>query len=288
MARGDVFSNRPAAPDRSERGASIALAALLTVVQIGGLMLAGTRLSRAPDPAPARPTDHSESITYIRDMGSLFTGSQAAPGRFTEPAAAAADPERMRDTAAGELVGENPAASSASSAVTTRDVRAPLATIFDRPCVGPACASARRITVPALPRRGAVVDRAFRDSVWRAFREDFPRLAAKQLPPTQEETDRMWRARSLAASEKVGPAQVPAMTAGVSIPVGLPFGGPSKQERERAAALHRDNTARLARIDSAGRARLDSLHRLGGPCRIALGTPAGADSTRSTLDLAAC
>ena len=286
MARGDVFSNRSTAPDRSERGASIALAAVLTIVQIGGLVEAGSRLTKTPDVTRSRSSAHAESITYLVDVGPHFFGAsesleRPATGSTTRPGL-------VRDTAAGESVVPPGSDRSVSDGRPERDARLPLATIFDRPCVGPACINARRITVPALPRRGAVVDRAFRDSVWRAFREDFPRLAAKQLPPTQEETDRMWRAKSLAASGNIGLVEEPAIMAGASIPIGLPFGGPSKEERARDAALHRENTARLARIDSAGRARIDSLYRLGIPCRVALAAPVRADSTISALDLSSC
>jgi hypothetical protein len=45
---------------------------------------------------------------------------------------------------------------------------------------------------------------------------------------------------------------------GVSIPVGLPGGGPTRAQRERARVLDADVSARLARI----RARADSLAQL--------------------------
>jgi len=283
MARGSVLFRRPPAPPRHDSKLSLALAALLTVAQIGGLVIAGSSLAEMPASPPARTPPHTESITYIQDIRpEFFTSGHVA----ATPAPVADVVAFVRDTASGES--DSPSEDVPPTDATPRDNRSPLATIFDRPCVGPACPSRRKVVVPALPQRRALADRQFRDSVWRAFREDFPRLAAKQLPPTQEETDRMWRAKSLAASEKVGPANVQPL-ATVSIPIGLPFGGPSKEERARAAALHRDNLARLARIDSAGQARADSLNRLRlPPCRMTLAAHIPADSTVALLEAAGC
>ena len=284
MARGSVlFRKQPAAP-RRDRAASLAFAGLITVAQIGVLLVAGSRLTGAPAAPPPRASSHTESITYIQDLRPEFFSagqSVAAPAHEVDEVVAFAT-----DTTSGE----SPRPEHARPLIDgePREDQLPLATIFDRPCVGPACQSRRKVVVPALPQRRALADRQLRDSVWRAFREDFPRLAAKQLPPTQEETDRMWRAKSLAASEKVGPAQVQPLGV-VSIPVGLPFGGPSKEERARAAALHRDNLARLARIDSAGQARADSLNRLRlPPCRLTLAARMPVDSTAALLEAAGC
>lgn len=275
-----LFRRQPA-PSRHDSNVSLALAALLTAAQIGGLVIAGSTLAKTPA-SPATRTSHTESITYIQDIRQEFFSS----GQVTTAAPGADVVAFVRDSAGGESDSRSEDVLPADA--TPPDDRSPLATIFDRPCVGPACASRRKVVVPVLPQRRALADRQFRDSVWRAFREDFPRLAAKQLPPTQDETDRMWRAKSLAASEKVGPAQVQPLGV-VTIPVGLPFGGPSKEERERAAALHKDNLARLARIDSAGQARADSLNRLRlPPCRMALAAHIPSDSTAALLEAAGC
>ena len=281
-----LFRRQPAAP-RRDRAASLALAGLITIAQIGALMVAGSRLASTPAALPpTRASSHTESITYIQDLRPEFFSagrSPAVPDREVDDIVAFAGDT----TTGGEPIPQSEDAGQTIDPKAQHD-RLPLAAIFDRPCVGPACLSRRKVVVPALPQRRALADRQFRDSVWRAFREDFPRLAAKQLPPTQEETDRMWRAKSLAASEKVGPAQVQPLGV-VSIPVGLPFGGPSKEERERAAALHRDNLARLARIDSAGQARADSLNRLRlPPCRLTLAAHVPIDSTAALLEAAGC
>ena len=284
LARGSVLFRRQPAPPRPDGKVSLVLAALLTAAQIGGLIVAGSGLAETAEfPAPRTPP-HTESITYIQDIRpEFFTSGQLA----RTPVPAAGVVAFVRDTASGESPSPSEDAKPVAGA-TSLDDQSTLAKIFDRPCVGPACLSRRKVVVPALPQRRALADREFRDSVWRAFREDFPRLAAKQLPPTQDETDRMWRAKSLAASEKVGPAQVQPLGV-VTIPVGLPFGGPSKEERERAAALHRDNLARLARIDSAGQARADSLNRLRlPPCRMTLAAHVPADSTAALLEAAGC
>lgn len=280
-----MIFRRQSAPPRNDRGASLALAALLTAVQIGGLVVAGSSLGAPPETRTPRTSSRTESITYIQDIRPEFfsAGQPIAAARGSDDVLAFA-----RDTAAGDPPPSPDDTRSSPADGTPSDVRSPLAAIFDRPCVGPACLSRRKVTVPALPQRRALADREFRDSVWRKFREDFPKLAAKQLPPTQEETDRMWRAKSLAASEKVGPAQTQPLGV-VTIPVGLPFGGPSKEERARDAALHKDNLARLARIDSAGQARADSLHRLRlEPCRMTLAAHTPVDSTAALLEAAGC
>ena len=82
-------------------------------------------------------------------------------------------------------------------------------------------------------------------------------------PMTKEERDSIAHAVIAGAAAAGGgssnpAANLPAGVVGVSIPVGLPGGGPTRAQRERARVLDADVSARLARI----RARIDSLAEL--------------------------
>jgi len=76
------------------------------------------------------------------------------------------------------------------------------------------------------------------------------------LPATQEEKDVKWRDQAfealVARSDGVG---VPYKMAGASIPVPLPFGGPSRKQRERDRALFAELLVTVARRQQ----RVDSL-----------------------------
>jgi hypothetical protein len=79
-------------------------------------------------------------------------------------------------------------------------------------------------------------------------------------PMSREERDSIARAVITAAAAAGGSESHPASTlppgtAGVSLPVGLPGGGPTRAQRERARVLDADVASRLARI----RARADSI-----------------------------
>ena len=79
-------------------------------------------------------------------------------------------------------------------------------------------------------------------------------------PMSREERDSIARAVITAAAAAGGSESHPASTlppgtVGVSLPVGLPGGGPTRAQRERARVLDADVSSRLARI----RARADSI-----------------------------
>jgi len=79
-------------------------------------------------------------------------------------------------------------------------------------------------------------------------------------PMTKAERDSIARGVIVAAaaaggSESHPASSLPPGTAGVSLPVGLPGGGPTRAQRERARVLDADVSSRLARI----RARADSV-----------------------------
>lgn len=76
------------------------------------------------------------------------------------------------------------------------------------------------------------------------------RRFGEELPPqTVAERDSVIGAAMAGVPARAGPARPPG-----TIQIGLPGGGPTREQRQRAAALDADNRARLARI----RARLDS------------------------------
>src|SRR5688572_16875530 len=135
LARGSVLFRRQPAPSRHDSNVSLALAALLTAAQIGGLVIAGSSLAETPASSAARTPPHTESITYIQDIRQeFFTSGQVA----ATPARGADVVAFVRDTSGGES--DSPSQAVAPADATPRDDRSPLVTIFDRPCVGPACA----------------------------------------------------------------------------------------------------------------------------------------------------
>jgi hypothetical protein len=100
--------------------------------------------------------------------------------------------------------------------------------------------------------------------------------AVKPPPPTQAERDAKWRdeAFEVVAARGAGRPFIRKITGG-GIPVGLPFGGPSRKERERNRAIEAElkvmRAQRRATIDSilAARRRLaDSLARAADTVRV--------------------
>lgn len=109
-----------------------------------------------------------------------------------------------------------------------------------------------------------------RDSAWVGNRARLEQLAmgsrTTSIPLTQEERDAAWRRQSAAMHSTAGVGPAPIATAGVSVGVGLPGGGPSAAQRARDRATHAENVVVLDRIalraDSvceARRRRVDSL-----------------------------
>jgi hypothetical protein len=110
--------------------------------------------------------------------------------------------------------------------------------------------------------------RVVHDSLDAEFAAGRPR----SVPRTQEERDAQWRAQALAAlaERNNGGLNPRAISGGVSIPLGLPFGGPSHEARERDRAAYaqaKEIQARIQRrVDSTLAARrqrhVDSLARV--------------------------
>ncbi len=115
-----------------------------------------------------------------------------------------------------------------------------------------------------------------RDSLHAEFAAGRP----TSVPLTQTERDAQWRAQALAAfaERNNGEFHRPTISAGASIPIGLPFGGPSHDTRERDRAIYaqtKEIQARIQRrVDSTLAARrqrrVDSLARVDHAMRSAL------------------
>lgn len=83
------------------------------------------------------------------------------------------------------------------------------------------------------------------------------RFGERAPAQTMAERDSVIAERVAAVPDEAGPARPPG-----TIQVGLPGGGPTREQRRRAAALDADNRARLARIRATlSPAQLDSLRR---------------------------
>lgn len=98
-------------------------------------------------------------------------------------------------------------------------------------------------------------------------------------PMSRQERDSISRAVILAAAAAGGASghaatHLPPGVAAVSIPVGLPGGGPTRAQRERARVLDADVSGRLARI----RARADSLAELAHRDSVARAQPRGQET----------
>jgi hypothetical protein len=110
--------------------------------------------------------------------------------------------------------------------------------------------------------------RVVRDSLEAEFAAGRPR----PVPLTQAERDAQWRAQALAAfAERTnGDFNPRTISGGASVPIGLPFGGPSHETRERDRAIFaqdKEIQARIQRrVDSTLAARrqrhADSLARV--------------------------
>jgi hypothetical protein len=110
--------------------------------------------------------------------------------------------------------------------------------------------------------------RVVHDSLDAEFAAGRPR----SVPLTQAELDAQWRAQALAAlaERNNGGLNPRSISGGASIPLGLPFGGPSHEARERDRAAYaqaKEIQARIQRrVDSTLAARrqrhVDSLARV--------------------------
>ncbi|HEX5581229.1 MAG TPA: hypothetical protein VFX39_06585, partial [Gemmatimonadaceae bacterium] len=116
-------------------------------------------------------------------------------------------------------------------------------------CVGP-CRGGTTGGVNTLP---GPLTGAERDSVLRAIGQSVPALAGEMRR----------RGEGAPSAAPADPGAIQPL-GGVSLPIGLPGGGPSKAQRERDRRVHAENTAALARIKARedSIARADSLERV--------------------------
>lgn len=260
---------------RIERLASFAAAVGVTA-GIALLVLAapGSSFVRAPVAAPAPDARQlSEHVVYV---------AQLVPAPLPAPMVAATH-SPTRSSARTELRLVDPPRARArgpappvDSAVIASEAADPRATTTPREATSPSRASG------GAPAAGAMV--GFRrpssppirfDSAVRVLSESLSTgLATGRLeppPPTQAERDAKWRAEAfevVAARGAGGPVRRTMAGGGIGVP--LPFGGPSRKQRERdraiAAQLMAIRALRQQRVDSAvaarARRRADSLARV--------------------------
>lgn len=213
----------------------------------------------AGDPtAPAVPTPRPAAPLPFPTAPGAARG--AAPTRPAVPAVPVppAAPTVSRDTASAAPVpdGRRPSALAPRVLIPSAPLRAPLPpppSAGDRvaprvdcaaPCLGGTTVGAGVGRRPLTREEEAERLRAIGRSV--------PGMAAKMGRP------------SVAPAEGPRDPGAPKELQGVSVPVGLPWGGPTKAERERDARLRTEYAATLARLRTRAEslAVLDSLERL--------------------------
>jgi hypothetical protein len=252
----------PAEPiSRAERMASVALATGITVgVMVFVLRAPGLHFERVPREALDFAT--VEHITYVVAAAAPAAISAVRPGRARVTRVAAVD--------------------TAARPLPPRDVAPVVRTeAFDSATRSSVASGTSSLgTAAGAPARAAVAGfSSATDEVWhvdsalRAFRDKLGAgLSAGTIaipPPSQAERDDKLRGEALAATAARGAGLplIPRIKAGASIPVGLPFGGPSRKQRERDRVINAQTMAVLARIykraDSVAAARRrDSLAAL--------------------------
>lgn len=196
---------------------------------------------RAIPTAPPRPADNSAPRPRTRSVGNA-TASPENPSTFPDSASLATEASASVMTSGAAVSGTSLGGEGSVNATPSRSA------------AGAPIASAR-----AGFTRGPV--------------EGAPPPPFKPLPPTQAEIDAKWRDQAFEAAAARGagaPVRVMTTAGGVSAP--LPFGGPSKKERERDRAIEAQlkvaRALRQQRIDSIVAARqrrlADSLARAAG------------------------
>ena len=223
-------------------GASLLLTTALFVGAVG-VGMTTHRVSRAERRPSVAATERMTPISLPQ-----LPAARTEPVRpRTAPTVAPADLSSTPGTTSSATLAAGSAGGAAEltsdSATTVADHSANA-----RPCIGP-CGDRVRAALPTADRERAA-RRASMDSTWREFRARFIDLANRDGTASREETDAIWRARSLAASASTALNRAPVPLASASIPVGLPGGGPSAAERRRNAIVHAANLARIARIQS--------------------------------------
>ena len=210
-----------------------------------------------------RVSEHIEYVTPQRPAPPSLVMRRAsrAPAR---PAS-----QVMAGLATSETIAASPPDTAAMANVETPDARTPAPHATTGVPFASASVGFTRISKPV---RYDSVLRAMTDSVGTGLTV----RAIKPPPPTQAEIDATWRDEAFEAAAAEGSGRpILRKMVGASIPVPLPFGGPSRKQRERDRAIEAElkvmRAQRQARIDSivaTRRRRADSLARAANRTRI--------------------
>ena len=241
---------------RYERVASIAAATAINV-GIALVVFAPLRPRRVAESVPAQVHNAGQVTERLEYVIARAAGSPFAPLRLpAHPRLRVQSQEQtpsvVADTGAGSPPRPVPSLAGPKAAVPselTPGVAGWWSTIGRAPAFGSAKTPFRR---DAEPMNFDSALRVVRDSLGAEFAAGRPR----SVPLTQEELDAQWRAQALAAlaernSEGLNPRSI---SGGASIPIGLPFGGPSHETRERDRA----NFAQAKEIQARIQRRVDS------------------------------
>jgi len=253
---------------RYERVASIAVATAITV-GTGLLVFPG----RVAESVPAQVHNAGQVTERLEYVIARAAGSPVAPMRRPAQPRSRAQSQDITTSPAREqitpsVVGADTGTGSPPR-TAPRELTAGIAGWWSTIGRAPAFSSSAKglFHRDAEPMDFDSALRVVRDSVEAEFAAGRPR----SVPLTQAERDAQWRAQALAAfAERTGVLNPRAVSAGASIPIGLPFGGPSHETRERERALFaqtQEIQARIQRrVDSTLAARrqrhVDSLARV--------------------------
>ena len=192
---------------------------------------------------PAQPTEHIEFVP-IPWASPPVAPEPVLPRPRTAPSSRRASP---RDSSVSPVVPIAP------SPARQRDSTA----LAPNAAARPTTVEAPRVVFPTQPcdldcavRRGAAAGKGV-GSLSAAERDSARREAARRV------TDSPRRPTEARVADDAPPTGASPRQQGVSIPVGLPGGGPTAAQRKRARELDAEVSARLARI----KARADSIQR---------------------------
>ena len=263
---------RPYAVSTLERAASFAAASGVTVG--AALLVLAALVPRFGAPSTIAPATEvrnaAERVVFVASPTPAPVVVPATrplpPPTATSSVPAVTSPQHesiagsVRDTTSGAVAAPR-RDSRASSTGTLPTTNAQTATAG-----APAAIASVGFRLPSRPLRLDSALRSMTDSVGNGLATG----ALKPPPLTQAEIDAKWRAEAfeVAAARGAGePVRRP--MAGGSIPVPLPFGGPSRKARERDRAIEAQlkvsRAIRQARLDSvvtARKRRTDSLARI--------------------------
>jgi len=253
---------------RYERVASIAVA---TAITAGTALLAFP--GRVAESVPAQVHNAGQVTERLEYVVTRAAGSPVAPMRLPAHPRPRVQSQDITKSAAREQMSEAPsvvADTGTGSPLRTvpRELTSGIAGWWSTIGRAPALSSAKGLFHrDAEPMDFDSALRVVRDSLEAEFAAGRPR----SVPLTQAERDAQWRAQALAAfAERTGVLNPRTVSAGASIPIGLPFGGPSHETRERERAIFaqtQEIQARIQRrVDSTLAARrqrhVDSLARV--------------------------